>query len=359
MFVSGFYFCVALIVGLELTWDIFRLKTTAITPPMRLTGAAMLIDAAGSLADLLYYTEWLDYVWLGEFVSFCDFQTTGFLLLSGFSLLLGRYPKVKVFAGMVVLFALPMVLESVFGSQLWATVFFYAILLLISVGLIIRVVRFHNRLVFRYSNVSKYRVSWYVAFLVWILIIMPAYAFVTSYAPDNLILRSLVVFVMAVGYIIAGRAVYMQTVPTKEEMHEIVPAVEPLPAQGGAKSSPKLADSFLSKELQQDMLRRLHGLMAEEKLFRNADLCVDDLVGRLNTNSSYFYYFMRDVVGSNFFDFVNGYRVEEAKRLIQAGEKIDSVALHSGFNSSNSLRRAFKKFTGVTPSEWRSGNSEQ
>jgi len=60
---------------------------------------------------------------------------------------------------------------------------------------------------------------------------------------------------------------------------------------------------------------------------------------------------------SNFFEFINGYRIEEAKRLLIAddakGDTILDIIYKSGFNSQSAFHRFFKRVTGVTPSEFR------
>ena len=60
---------------------------------------------------------------------------------------------------------------------------------------------------------------------------------------------------------------------------------------------------------------------------------------------------------SNFFEFINGYRVEEAKRLLVADESKDDTILDiiykSGFNSQSAFHRFFKRITRMTPSEYR------
>lgn len=59
----------------------------------------------------------------------------------------------------------------------------------------------------------------------------------------------------------------------------------------------------------------------------------------------------------NFFDFINGLRVEEAKRLLaspdMANTSILDIIYKSGFNSQSSFQRIFKRATGCTPSEYR------
>jgi AraC-like DNA-binding protein len=60
---------------------------------------------------------------------------------------------------------------------------------------------------------------------------------------------------------------------------------------------------------------------------------------------------------SNFFEFINGYRVAEAKRLLALTEFKDETILEliykSGFNSPSAFHRFFKRIVGVTPTEYR------
>ncbi len=57
----------------------------------------------------------------------------------------------------------------------------------------------------------------------------------------------------------------------------------------------------------------------------------------------------------NFFDFINFYRVEEAKKMLENLDKnikLEAVGYECGFNSKSSFYRAFKKFTGTSPLEY-------
>ncbi len=59
----------------------------------------------------------------------------------------------------------------------------------------------------------------------------------------------------------------------------------------------------------------------------------------------------------NFFEFINRFRVEEAKRLLALPEFKDETILEviykSGFNSPSAFHRFFKRIVGVTPTEYR------
>ncbi len=62
------------------------------------------------------------------------------------------------------------------------------------------------------------------------------------------------------------------------------------------------------------------------------------------------------VLGKNFFDLVNGFRIEKAKNLLltkkEKGLTLETIAEQCGFNSRFTLNTAFKKATGMTTSQW-------
>ncbi|TAL47100.1 MAG: AraC family transcriptional regulator, partial [Chitinophagaceae bacterium] len=71
---------------------------------------------------------------------------------------------------------------------------------------------------------------------------------------------------------------------------------------------------------------------------------------------------LNEGIKKNFYDVINGYRVEEAKRLLLDSKSknftILSVGFEAGFNSKTTFNTVFKKFTGVTPTEFREKQKE-
>ncbi|VUD56437.1 HTH-type transcriptional activator Btr [Thalassocella blandensis] len=61
--------------------------------------------------------------------------------------------------------------------------------------------------------------------------------------------------------------------------------------------------------------------------------------------------------GTNFFEFINEHRVNEAKRRLSDShydqDTIAEIFAASGFNSASAFQRFFKRFTGLTPSAYR------
>lgn len=58
--------------------------------------------------------------------------------------------------------------------------------------------------------------------------------------------------------------------------------------------------------------------------------------------------------GSNFYDWLNHYRVEAAQQLLKSSDKaVTTICFDVGFNSKSTFNTAFKKITGYTPSQYR------
>ncbi len=96
--------------------------------------------------------------------------------------------------------------------------------------------------------------------------------------------------------------------------------------------------------------------MEEHQPFIDPGLSLFRLAEQLKTTENKLSQLINSQSGYNFFEFVNKYRVDLLIQKMNAGELQQStllgLALDSGFNSKASFNRAFKKFTGQTPSEY-------
>ena len=100
---------------------------------------------------------------------------------------------------------------------------------------------------------------------------------------------------------------------------------------------------------------KLLTLMADERPYLEPELTLAELAQRLRTNPSVLSKVINAGCGQNFNDFVNTYRVAEARRLLQdparAHYSLVGVALESGFHSKSTFNRVFKKLSGQVPGE--------
>lgn len=97
-------------------------------------------------------------------------------------------------------------------------------------------------------------------------------------------------------------------------------------------------------------------LMAEHKVFLRETLSLPQLAKELNTHSTYLSQVINDRFKQNFYDFVNTYRIEEFKTLVDDPNNraltIAALAQDCGFASKASFNKSFKKFNQQTPSEY-------
>lgn len=119
----------------------------------------------------------------------------------------------------------------------------------------------------------------------------------------------------------------------------------------------------LSTPEMESIVKRLENLMQTQKLYLNGDLKYSDVAANLGISVRSLSNALNDHAGQSFNDFINEYRIREAKQFILKGklenETILSVALSSGFKSKSSFNRIFKNHTGQTPTEFLRSSGSQ
>ncbi|WP_300014311.1 helix-turn-helix domain-containing protein [uncultured Roseobacter sp.] len=118
---------------------------------------------------------------------------------------------------------------------------------------------------------------------------------------------------------------------------------------------PKYERSALADTHADRIERKLRRAMEQDHLYRDPNLSLWTLSQHIGASTNYVSQTLNERVGQSFFDYVNGWRIEEAKPLIRRGEQtVLAIAYEVGFNSRSSFYAAFRKQTGVTPSTYKS-----
>lgn len=121
-------------------------------------------------------------------------------------------------------------------------------------------------------------------------------------------------------------------------------------------SAPKYSNSSLTEEAASRLEEKLKQIMESEKLYLDASLSLSDLCEKLDVSANHLSQLLNERLSQNFFDFVNSYRIEEAKHLLSQPESkkftLTSIAFEVGFNNKTSFNNYFKKITGTTPSQF-------
>jgi AraC-like DNA-binding protein len=119
----------------------------------------------------------------------------------------------------------------------------------------------------------------------------------------------------------------------------------------------KYSGSSLSQTDLKDHMNRAEDHMKERQRYLDSQLTIADLSNELNIPSKILSQVINEGFSCNFFDFVNRFRVEAARSLFedQTDEEltIQEVMYDSGFNSKSSFNTAFKKFTNLTPTQFK------
>ncbi len=112
----------------------------------------------------------------------------------------------------------------------------------------------------------------------------------------------------------------------------------------------------LSDDARETIWHRLNNLLENDKCYLRSDLSLNELATLLGTNSSYLSRVINDMTGSNFNSYVNKFRIEESCRMLSGDRRhvlsIEGIARSVGFNSKSAFNAAFKKYKGMTPSEF-------
>lgn len=123
------------------------------------------------------------------------------------------------------------------------------------------------------------------------------------------------------------------------------------PVENGTKY---LGSSF-KKDKIQDHISKLDQLMQGDKVFLDNVIRLSDLATMMNMSKHHLSQLLNEHYKITFYDFINQFRVDEAKRIIKLHPeyKLLQVAFDSGFNNKTSFVNAFKKFERSTPSRFR------
>lgn len=119
----------------------------------------------------------------------------------------------------------------------------------------------------------------------------------------------------------------------------------------------KYEQSTMTEELAAKYLEQLLRTMNEKKSYTDPELTIQRLSEITSIPAYHLSQLLNEQLSKNFYDYINGLRIEEAKTNFKDPKKshysIFAIAEESGFHSKSVFNTAFKKYTGITPSEFR------
>ena len=122
----------------------------------------------------------------------------------------------------------------------------------------------------------------------------------------------------------------------------------------GLPRSAQVRSSVLSSDKMQLIATKLQLAMTEDKLFMQDNLSLNKLSVSISETENHISETLSQFLQTNFFQFVNGYRVEEAKKLMASTDMlVSTITYEVGFKSKSTFNAAFKKLAGTTPTAFK------
>jgi AraC-like DNA-binding protein len=202
----------------------------------------------------------------------------------------------------------------------------------------------------RFSHVEKINLAWlryliYGVGLVWLAVF---------FRNDIIIFSLVAMFVMLLGYFgIKQVGIFTQSRPTQAIDPEPDTAIEEKQIALFKQPKARYLKSTLSPEVQKAIHEKLKNSMDKQKLFLNPELTITELASILEVHSNHLSQVINSMESKTFYDFVNGRRIEEFKRIVALPENqkytLLALAFECGFNSKTAFYRNFKNVTGQSP----------
>ena len=117
-------------------------------------------------------------------------------------------------------------------------------------------------------------------------------------------------------------------------------------------SSPEV----IVKKVDQELIAKLLIYMEEKKPYLDPELTLSSMAKDLSLSRSLLSQLINEGIGDNFYNFINKYRVEQVKKFMidptMKNYNMLGIALEAGFKSKSTFNLIFKRFTGLTPTEY-------
>jgi AraC-like DNA-binding protein len=166
-------------------------------------------------------------------------------------------------------------------------------------------------------------------------------------------------YYLILSLLIIGLFVFINQVLFKAlRMPELFASKEEDPIGGEeSKQTSKYAGSALPISEKKRIHNELLHYMDTHKPYFEPELTIEELAKKLSIKPKTLSQVINESLQQNFFDFINRYRIEEAKRLLKDPKDnkitVSEILYEVGFNSRSSFYALFKKYTGLTPNDYK------
>ncbi len=113
---------------------------------------------------------------------------------------------------------------------------------------------------------------------------------------------------------------------------------------------------LLNKQSSEELKLKLANLLSKEKMYLDNELTLAELSKRLDTSTNNLSWLLNNIHQTNFYNFINEYRVKAFLEKLDKGEHksktLLALSMEVGFNSKSTFNKVFKSFLNETPSNY-------
>ncbi len=177
-----------------------------------------------------------------------------------------------------------------------------------------------------------------------------------SLAVHRIILLSAIIILLLVGYLLVRTRIYNKALEEKNRsLYQEIQQREKAEAEEREALRERPAETLSQSEL---LYRRLCELMQDPEVFTNPDTNQDTLASLAGTNRTYIYDALRECAGVTPTDFINGYRLRYAARLLATtSDSVSLIAELCGL-SRRTFYRLFDEAYSMSPSDYRKASKK-
>jgi AraC-like DNA-binding protein len=216
-----------------------------------------------------------------------------------------------------------------------------------------KTVKYNNSIKDSYSSIEKINLKWLSYWVIgtaviWMIVIL-AYATDIIYGQE--IKANIIIYVaMAIFIFFTGYRSLRQ--PEVVLMSADEPGLKQVKEKEGSYKKSGLTDQYASEAIE-----KLKEIMKKDKPYLKNDLNLSELASLIGISTHNLSEIINTKLNRNFYDFVNTYRVEEVKKLIDKDRdnkfSVLGLGFEAGFSSKSAFYSAFKESAGITPAQYR------
>jgi len=227
----------------------------------------------------------------------------------------------------------------------WVRVFY-------AIGCYVLISRYSNLLQNTNSNMEKVHISWLRALVIGFLMVMVSETLLVSAKITNVVnyfsfAQAQLSNIGLTGYYTTFALVNLLVFTAVRYFGAFEQVSEPIVSQKASEE----------KVLQPEMAAQVDQGIRRDKIYMEPDITLDSLAESLNIMPRDLSTLINRHFGINYYEFINRYRIEEAKRMLTSDEykntTITDIYLEVGFNSKSVFYTFFKKIEGITPTQCR------